>query len=97
MDLMRRKTLWEDVGVVRKTSGLHDAAQRLSHVASHCGNLYKTHALSLDTVELRNGAQTGALVAMAAANNPCSVGTHFVENCEEDADQHHEAQGQAQG
>ncbi|CAM9743206.1 unnamed protein product [Ascophyllum nodosum] len=92
-----RKTLWEDVGVVRKTSGLHDAAQRLSHVASHCGNLYKTHALSLDTVELRNGAQTGALVAMAAANNPCSVGTHFVENCEEDADHHHEAQGQAQG
>lgn len=93
-----RNTLWEDVGVVRRTSGLRDAAQRLSRLAKYFGHFFETHALSLETVELRNGAQTGALIAVGAANNPCSVGTHFVEDGDHEADDDniHEAQGQAQ-
>lgn len=85
-----RSTLWEDVGVVRTTSGLQEGAQLLANLADHCGRLYDGSALSADTVELRNGAQTGAMIAAAANNNPCSVGTHFVEDDDE-------AAGQAQG
>lgn len=78
---------------MRRPSGLQEGSQRLSDLAERCGRLYDKCALSPDTVELRNGAQTGAMIAAAAANNPCSVGTHYVE-VEEEGDE--EAQGQAQ-
>lgn len=87
-----RTILWEDIGVVRRPSGLLEGANLLSSLAERCGHLYETSALSAETVELRNGAQTGAMIAAAAANNPCSVGTHYIEEEEED-----EAEGQAQG
>lgn len=91
---VNRTFMWEHVGVVRRTSGLHEGAQQLSKLAKDCSEIYNTSALTPDTVELRNGAQTGAMIAAAAASNPISVGTHFVEDDEEDA---HEVQGQAQG
>lgn len=85
--------------MVRRISGLRDAAHKLTSLAKYSGRVFETHALSLETVELRNGAQTGALIAVGAANNPCSVGTHFVEDGDNEADDDdlHEAQGQAQG
>ena len=39
-----------------------------------------SHSFSLDLVGLRNAVQTGRLIAEAAANNPVSCGTHFVED-----------------
>lgn len=75
--------MWEDVGVVRTTSGLREGANTLSDLAEHCTALYETTALCPETVEVRNGAQTGAVIAAAAYANPCSVGTHFIEQEEE--------------
>lgn len=82
-----RTILWEDVGAVRRTSSLRDGAQLLSELAERCSHLYDTSALCPETVELRNGVQTGAMIAAAAASNNCSVGTHFVEDDEEDQGQ----------
>ena len=76
--------MWEEVGVVRRTSQLRQGAEVLSDLAKHCAALYETSALCPDTVEVRNGAQTGAMIAAAASANPCSVGTHFVEEDEEE-------------
>ena len=76
--------MWEEVGVVRRTSQLRQGAEVLSDLAKHCAALYETSALCPDTVEVRNGAQTGAMIAAAASANPCSVGTHFVVDDEEE-------------
>ncbi|CAM9661807.1 unnamed protein product, partial [Hapterophycus canaliculatus] len=84
----RRTILWEDVGAVRRTPSLREGAQLLADLAERCGSLYETSPLSPETVELRNGAQTGAVIAAAAANNQSSLGTHFVEDAE---DEGHEA------
>lgn len=84
-----RTTLWEDVGAVRRTSALREGAQRLSELAERGNHLYDTSALCPETVELRNGVQTGAMIAAAAASNNRSVGTHFVEDDEEDLEEDH--------
>lgn len=89
-----RTILWDDVGAVRRTSSLREGAQRLAVLAESCTRLYYTSALCPDTVELRNGVQTGALIAAAAAHNHDSVGTHFVEDDEE---HHDEDSAQAAG
>lgn len=83
-----RTILWDDVGAVRRTSSLREGAQRLAFLAECCTRLYYTSALSPDTVELRNGVQTGAMIAAAAADNHGSVGTHFVEGDEEEEEEH---------
>ncbi|CAN0439425.1 unnamed protein product [Pylaiella littoralis] len=90
-----RTILWEDVGAVRRTSSLREGAQLLSELADRCGRLYETSALSPETVELRNGAQTGAMIAAAASNNACSIGTHFVEDAEDIEEEQGLQQGQA--
>eukprot|EP00903_Cladosiphon_okamuranus_P009833 g9346.t1 len=82
-----RTILWEDVGVVRRTSSLREGAQLLAKLAERCSHLYDTSALCPETVELRNGVQTGAMIAAAAASNHCSVGTHYVEDDEEEQGQ----------
>ncbi|CAM9674567.1 unnamed protein product [Ectocarpus fasciculatus] len=82
-----RTILWEDVGAVRRSSSLREGAQLLSDLADRCSRLYDTSALCPETVELRNGVQTGAMIAAAAASNECSVGTHFVEEDDEEDDQ----------
>eukprot|EP00904_Undaria_pinnatifida_P009191 jgi/Undpi1/5401/HiC_scaffold_2.g00682.m1 len=91
-----RSTMWEDVGVVRKTSGLREGARALSKLAKRCTGLYETSKLCPDTVEVRNGAQTGAMIAAAAAANPLSVGTHFVEE-DETHEEEEEVQVAARG
>ncbi|CBN74825.1 L-aspartate oxidase [Ectocarpus siliculosus] len=85
-----RTILWEDVGAVRRSSSLREGAQLLSDLADRCSRLYDTSALCPETVELRNGVQTGAMIAAAAASNECSVGTHFVEE-EDEEDDHGQA------
>lgn len=91
-----RTILWEDVGAVRRTSSLREGAQLLSELADRSGRLYETSALSPETVELRNGAQTGAMIAAAASNNACSIGTHFMEDAGEDIEEEQDLQqGQA--
>lgn len=50
-----RNTLWEDVGVVRKPSGLQAGADVLSDLAHTSIGLYITSELSPATVDLRNG------------------------------------------
>lgn len=88
--------MWEEVGVVRTTSGLRDGANALSDLAEHCTALYETTALCPDTVEIRNGAQTGAVIAAAAYNNPCSVGTHFIMEDEEEMLEEEEEEDQVE-
>ena len=87
--------MWEDVGVVRKASGLREGARALSKLAKRCTGLYETSKLCPDTVEVRNGAQTGAMIAAAAAANPLSVGTHFIE--EDETHEEEEVQVAARG
>ena len=90
--------MWEEVGVVRTTSGLRDGANALSDLAEQCTALYDTSALCPDTVEVRNGAQTGAIIAAAAYANPCSLGTPFIEeDAEEMQEEEEEDQVAARG
>lgn len=50
-----RNTLWEDVGVVRKPSGLQEGSKVLADLAEASGRLYETSSLSPATVDLLNG------------------------------------------
>jgi aspartate oxidase len=45
---------------------------------------YASTRLSKETVSLRNAAETARLIARAAARNTTSIGTHYVENNNEE-------------
>lgn len=76
--------------MVRKASGLEEGTQRLAELADDSSHLFQSSTLSPATVDLRNGTQTGAMIASAALQNPRSVGAHYVE-----ADDDSEDEGQA--
>eukprot|EP00624_Nannochloropsis_granulata_P005039 evm.model.NODE_3569_length_13483_cov_25.259363.3 len=77
-----RRTLWEDVGVVRRSEGLEHASRHLRRVEAEVLRFYASTRLSKDTVSLRNAAETARLIARAALRNTQSIGTHYVESDE---------------
>ena len=79
-----RRTLWEHVGVVRRPDGLDHASRYLRHLEGQVNAFYASTRLSKETVSLRNAAETARLIARAAARNTTSIGTHYVENNEEE-------------
>ncbi|EWM26732.1 l-aspartate oxidase [Nannochloropsis gaditana] len=82
-----RRTLWEDVGVVRRPEGLAYASRHLRRVEAEVQAFYTSTRLSKDTVSLRNAAETARLIARAAARNTESIGTHYVETDTEEEEQ----------
>ena len=77
-----RRTLWEDVGVVRRPEGLAHASRHLRRVEAKVLRFYVSTRLSKETVSLRNAAETARLIARAAARNTQSIGTHYVKSDE---------------
>jgi len=77
-----RRTLWQDVGVVRRPEGLAHASRHLRRVEAEVLRFYASTRLSKETVSLRNAAETARLIARAAARNTQSIGTHYVESDE---------------
>ncbi|GAB5031659.1 l-aspartate oxidase [Nannochloropsis oceanica] len=83
-----RRTLWENVGVVRRPEGLEHASCYLRRIEAEVLRFYASTRLSKETVSLRNAAETARLIARAAARNTQSIGTHYVESDEgEEADE----------
>ncbi|CAM9725495.1 unnamed protein product [Chrysoparadoxa australica] len=74
-----KQTMWGNVGVIRTTGSLRSARHQLeSELRPHVEEMYQSSRLCVETVALRNGADTGAMIATAAAGNRSSIGAHFV-------------------
>lgn len=70
--------MWTKVGIVRKKSLLEEAKIILSDVLVATESLTSEHSVSTELIGLRNGARVALAIAVAAAANPISVGTHYV-------------------
>lgn len=71
-----RKTMWENVGLVRTREGMEDAIESLEGFRDRAEALFES-APTQATAGLRDAAHSGLAVATAAASNSVSVGTHF--------------------
>lgn len=74
-----RSTMWNYVGLVRKTPLLARAIRDLSNLEDEINRFYHQSALSDQLIGLRNAVQTGLLVTRAAWENKISVGSHYRE------------------
>ncbi len=74
---MLRRTMWNNVGIVRTDLPLRDAENNLAQL-SILIDTWLTHAQATDAlIGLRNAVQTGYLVATAARKNHQSRGAHY--------------------
>jgi L-aspartate oxidase len=69
--------MWNYVGVVRTGERLARAVRDLRHLWFEVEHFYRHTLLHPRLVELRNGIQTGLLVARSALRNRTSRGVHF--------------------
>jgi L-aspartate oxidase len=82
-----RRTMWDDVGVVRTPSGLENALEELNEIREEAVDLHAT-CVTLETAAVRDAAFSGYAVAQAALANRQSVGAHcIVPDAESDSDE----------
>jgi L-aspartate oxidase len=74
-----KSTMWEHVGVVRTRDGLGRAVRDVTALSATASYAFESSLLTEETVALRNGADTAAAIAQAAAANPRCIGAHYVE------------------
>jgi L-aspartate oxidase len=72
-----KKTMWDDVGVVRTRSGLESAQVELDQIREEAIHLHKTCS-TLETAAVRDAAFAGHAVARAALANKASIGAHCI-------------------
>ena len=79
MHLLRtlRRTMWDNVGVVRTPSGLQSALEDLETIRAESENLH-TACPTLETAAVRDAAHAGFAVALAANGNRSSIGAHCI-------------------
>lgn len=80
-----KRTMWENVGVVRTMSGVGLALDELRLIKRRANELFLSSP-SRETAGLRDAAWAGWAVAKAASENSTSAGAHFVttEDSEDD-------------
>jgi len=79
-----RRVMDEHVGLRRKPEGLQRAAAVLRRLKGEVDAYVRTRT-ARDLYELRNASVTALLIARAAAENPESVGCHFLDDAESEA------------
>jgi L-aspartate oxidase len=72
-----KKTMWDDVGVVRTRSGLESALVELDQIREEAIHLHATCS-TLETAAVRDAAFAGHAVARAALANRASIGAHCI-------------------
>lgn len=80
-----RRVMWDNVGLVRTSSGLATALDALSEIRKEASELHSNCAI-VETVGLRDAACAGEAVAAAAMANKESAGGHFINDSEEYSD-----------
>ena len=76
-DIIRR-TMWNYVGIVRKTSRLLIARERIAAVRSEIDSLLKEYKPTANMLELRNISLVASLIIDAAMERKESRGLHFI-------------------
>ena len=72
-----RHIMWNYVGLVRTKRRLKRAITDLRHLWREVEEFYKNAKLTRELLELRNGIQTGLVIARAAQRNRTSRGCHY--------------------
>ena len=72
-----RHIMWNYVGLVRNRSRLKRAITDLRHLWREVEEFYKNANLTQGLMELRNGIQTGLVIARSAQRNKESRGCHY--------------------
>jgi L-aspartate oxidase len=85
-----RRVMWDNVGLVRTTSGLAGAIDCLNELQEEAVELHETSPM-METIGLRDAACSGQAVAQAAIANKVSAGGHYLNNAEEYSDDDEEA------
>jgi L-aspartate oxidase len=75
-DVLRR-TMWNYVGIVRNSRRLELARERIISITREIENLYSSHKITRNMVELRNIAQVSLLIVESAMLRKESRGLHF--------------------
>jgi len=76
-DLIRR-TMWNYVGIVRKTQRLQLAKQRMKDILREIEEHYRNYHLTVNMVELRNISIVAMMIIEAALHRKESRGLHFI-------------------
>lgn len=74
---MIQTLMWNDVGIVRTSTGLGRARKKLDSMSSEIESFYK-RGISEPILELRNLHTVAKLITKAALDRPESLGAHFV-------------------
>jgi len=75
-DVLRR-TMWNYVGIVRNSTRLELARQRVTAITREIESMYSAHRFSRDMVELRNIALVSLMIIEAAMQRKESRGLHY--------------------
>jgi len=73
-----RRTMWNYVGIVRKTSRLLVAKQRIADVRREIDEIMARYQLTTNMLELRNISLVASLIIEAALQRKESRGLHYV-------------------
>ncbi len=72
-----KNIMWNYVGLIRSKKRLKRAISDLKNLRNTIDEFYQNSLLDKNVIELKNGVQTGLIIATAAYSNPNSIGTHF--------------------
>ncbi|MCX8029286.1 MAG: L-aspartate oxidase [Brevinematales bacterium] len=72
-----RNIMWNYVGPIRTRRRLKRALSDIKNLLNDIEDFYRDVKVNRDIIELRNGVQTGFLVALSAWSNRESIGSHY--------------------
>lgn len=72
-----KNIMWNYVGPIRTRRRLKRALSDLKNLLNDIESFYRDVKINRDIIELRNGAQTGFIVALSAWTNRESIGSHY--------------------